>query len=136
MKRLRELLKQGASPDVVAMSIGLGATIGLFPIVGFPTPLCLLVGVRWKLSHPAMQAANWLTYPVYIPAAFGLTMLGQSIYGGAPLELTSSGVWRAVLYSATGWAIVAPFVWALVYFPARTVLRRLQPAVSRAAERA
>src|SRR5262245_45120940 len=51
-------LTQGVSPEKIALTIALGSTIAIFPIMGSTTLLCLIVGVWCKLNQPIIQLVN------------------------------------------------------------------------------
>ena len=61
------LLKQGLTPEKLALSLALGAILGVFPVLGATTALCLGAGLAFRLSHPALQIANLAVYPLQIP---------------------------------------------------------------------
>ena len=46
---LRSLLAQGLTPDALALSLAVGMTLGLFPIIGATTLLCLAAGLAYAL---------------------------------------------------------------------------------------
>ena len=80
------LLKQGLTPETLALSLALGATLGLFPVVGATTALCVAAGVALRLSHPALQLANLVVYPLQLPLVLVFVRLGERIVGAAPMS--------------------------------------------------
>ena len=44
-------LKQGTTPEKIALTIALGVTLGVFPILGATTFLCAVAGVWLKLDR-------------------------------------------------------------------------------------
>src|SRR5438105_748195 len=51
------LLTQGHTPEKIALSVAFGIALGLFPIFGTTTLLCVLAGVLLRLNHPAIQVS-------------------------------------------------------------------------------
>jgi uncharacterized protein (DUF2062 family) len=135
---LLKVLGQGHTPEKVALSLALGVALGLFPIFGTTTLLCLLAGVALRLNHPALQVANQLMYPVQIPLILVFVRLGEYVAGRAvvaavPVATASAaGPWAAMarvgtagLHGILGWAVVAPLVAALAYAVALPMVRLL-----------
>ena len=48
-------LKQGTTPEKIALTIGLGVALGVFPILGSTTALCLAAAALLKLNQPVIQ---------------------------------------------------------------------------------
>jgi uncharacterized protein (DUF2062 family) len=134
-----DLLRNGHSPERIAFSLAAGATLGLFPIFGTTTLLCVAAGVAFRLNHAALQLADQLMYPVQFPLILvfvhtGAFLLGDPAVltalpaswsdGPAVLQLLGSAGKQAVV----GWAAVAPLVLAGLYFVLLRVLRRRRPS--------
>ncbi len=133
------LLKQGTSPEKLALSLAVGAALGLFPIMGATTVLCLLAGMMFRLSHPALQLVNYAVYPLQVSLILAFVRVGERLLGAAPVifspltlvarfqqdparflaEFGMTGL-RGIL----GWFVVAPFVAMALYFVLLTPLRR------------
>ena len=107
-----------------------GIALGLFPIFGTTTLLCVVVAVVLRLNHPAIQVANQLMYLVQLPLIVVFIRIGESLLGVAPIPFSatlmaaelranpSSLVQRfgmAGLHGIVGWAVVAPVVVGLAY---------------------
>jgi uncharacterized protein (DUF2062 family) len=144
---LGSFLHQGHTPEKVALSIALGIAIGLFPIFGTTTVLCVVAAVALRLNHPAIQVTNQLMYPVQIPLMVVFVRIGEAMLGVAPIPFSATVLvaelranpstlferfGTAGLHGILGWAIVAPVVAGLTYvivLPAvRIVSRRPRPA--------
>ena len=61
-----ELLKQGVSPEKLALTIALGVSLGVTPVIGSTTMLCTLAAVTLRLNLPAILLVNGLVYPLQI----------------------------------------------------------------------
>src|SRR5438128_669219 len=70
VKRVREFighqLRQGASPEGLALTCAMGFFISLFPIIGATTVLCLGAGYALRLNQPTLQAVNYLLAPLQL----------------------------------------------------------------------
>ena len=154
---LLALLEQGTSPESLALSLAVGTCLGLFPILGATTFLCLLVGGVFRLNHAALQIANYAVMPLQHVLILAFVRLGEWLTGAAampvnPLELASlaradpSGFLArfglTALRGVLGWAVVAPFLGptlhALLLPLVRGLargLRRLRPVGESALER-
>ncbi len=127
---LLNLLRQGATPEKLALSIAIGIGVGIFPLLGMPTLLCTIVAIALRLNLPAVQAANYSMWPLQLALMLPLARLGEKILGAkpfpvAPLQLfsmlhrdmfrTFSNLWHGILHAAAGWLIAGPVVIAIVY---------------------
>jgi len=63
VRPILDLLQQGVTPEKIALSVALGAAIGVFPALGWTTILCAIVALVWKLNLPAIQIINYFMYP-------------------------------------------------------------------------
>ena len=135
------LLKQGITPDKLALSLALGVVIGLVPILGVSTALCALAALAFRLNMPAIQLVNYLLSPVQLLLIIPFVRLGESLTGAPPfpitiaggLELLAAGVlpairilWDAILHAALGWGLVAPPAILILFLALRPVLIRYQ----------
>lgn len=137
---LRAQLTQGVSPHHLALSCALGITLGIFPILGSTTLLCFLAGILFKLNQPAIQAVNYLIYPVQLalfpvfirtgeklfhasPITFSPMQLTQEFMQGPTLFLSKYGF--AGLYGIVIWTLIAPVLLGGTYFPLAGVFRKM-----------
>jgi uncharacterized protein (DUF2062 family) len=141
------LLKQGLAPQTLALSLALGATLGLFPVLGATTALCVAAGIGFRLSHPALQLANYAVYPLQVPLILVFVRLGERLVGAAPMPLSLPRLMESLrenplaflarfgwtsLHGILGWITVAPLVGGALYLGLvpllRYTARRLGPA--------
>ena len=143
---LVSLLAQGLTPEKLALSLAVGFVLGLFPILGATTLLCLAAGVAFRLNHVGLQLANHLAYPLQVPLILVFVRLGERLLGAPrvtfdPLTLArqfqrdASGFLREFgltgLHGILGWSLVAPLLLGAAFFTLRPVLRRLDAALRR-----
>jgi uncharacterized protein (DUF2062 family) len=143
------LLKQGLTPETLALSLALGASLGLFPVLGATTALCLTAGLALRLSHPALQIANYVVYPLQVPLVLVFVRIGERIVGAAPMPLSVERLlvsfredplaflerfgWTG-LHGILGWITVAPLVGGALYAGLVPLLRHAARHLAPAAE--
>lgn len=139
---LLALLRQGVTPEKLALSLSLGIVIGLVPVLGISTALCALAAVFLKLNMPAIQLVNYLLTPLQLLLIIPQLRFGELLVN-APrfpitlekgLALLSHGVINAVqilataiLHATLGWIVLAPLLAFVLYRILEPVLRHLAP---------
>jgi len=141
---VKALLRQGLTPEGVALSLAFGLAAGLFPVIGATTFLGLAVGAALRLNQPALQLANWLAYPLQLALILPLVRLGEWLAGAPPVSFsvvqilanTSSDPLGTLerfgmtgLHGILGWMAVVPFVVLVLYRALLPVLRAVQSRV-------
>ena len=142
-------LKQGITPEKVALTLALGAVLGIFPILGATTLLCGVVGVWLRLNQPIIQLVNYLVYPAQILLLIPFYRAGEKLFGAEPVPIVNVPDLIARfgedplkflvdyglvgLYGITVWALVAPLLAGLGYLLLQPVLGRLAKLRSSAA---
>ena len=140
---IKALLYQGAKPHQLAWALAVGATIGIFPIVGTTTLLCAGLAVILRLNLATIQIANYLVYPLQLALVFPFVRAGERLLGAEPLPLSATQLgalietegWRALgqlgwtgLHAATAWALLAPVFLGACVLVLRPVLDRAAAA--------
>ena len=140
-------LAQGITPEKIALSIALGMTLGVIPVLGATTTLCAIAGVRLKLNQPIIQLINWLVYPLQLalilvfvrigqwithapPVSFSVPELIQTLHQSPLKFLQEFGVCQ--LQGLVAWLFIAPVFAAIVFFALVPPLKRLTPKASAA----
>jgi len=136
-------LRQGITPEKIALTIALAAGIGVFPLLGTTTVLCLAVGVPLRLNQALMQLVNYLVYPLQIAAIYLFVRIGERLVGAKPVsfrvgEIVSSFAADPMaflrkfgmtgVHGILGWAIVVTPAAIVVYFTLLPVLKRASVA--------
>jgi len=134
------LLRQGITPDRMALCLALGVGIGVFPILGTTTATCAIVALLLRLNLVAIQIANYAVYPLQILLIIPFLRLGEWLVGAPPLPLSvtqiverfDGGFWngittlaRALGHAALGWLVVVPAVTVGIFLGLRPVMRRM-----------
>ncbi len=135
-----DLLKQGITPEKIALSFALGAILGIFPVIGSTVLLCALATYLFKLNVLAIQLVNYLVYPVQLILFIPFIRLGEIILQHEPFPISmeiifkmlKEDIWNAIqtfwvanLHGIFAWTIVAPFIAALIYFISLPILQKL-----------
>lgn len=139
LKPILDLLRQGVTPEKIALSIALGAMLGIFPALGWTTILCAIAALVLRLNLPAIQLVNYLMYPVQITLLLPFFRLGEKLFNAphlpisvpqilamskANLEDTVKLLWSTTWHAMVVWALAAPVAVALTYFLLVPLLRR------------
>ena len=134
------LLRQGLSPDKLALSLACGVGCGLFPVLGATTILCTIVALALRLNLPAIQLVNYLLSPLQVLLIIPFTRVGEKLVGAVPqplsikaaLALIDSGIIRAVtvlgdaiFHASIAWIVIGPAAIWLLYQGLRPMLRRV-----------
>jgi uncharacterized protein (DUF2062 family) len=77
-----------------------GTVIGVFPVLGSTTVLCLLLAMVLRLNLVAIQVLNWVVYPLQIALILPFIQLGQRLFSDALIEISLDQL-QAVF--AQGW---------------------------------
>lgn len=132
-------LKQGATPEKLALTVALGFVLGIFPILGSATLLCALAAWRLRLNQPVIQLINYLAYPAQLALLIPIYRAGSDLFGiphiplSIPfiLERFSADVGKFLadfgMIAVRGivvWMLTAPVVTALIYFSVRPLIQR------------
>jgi len=123
-------LKQGITPEKIALTITLGLCFSAFPILGTTSLLCFAFGVWLGLNQPIIQLVNWLGSPLQLGLFAPFVRLGEYLthssrvsfsipeliakFRASPLEFTREfGLtgWHGIV----GWLAVAPVAGILLY---------------------
>jgi len=138
------LLRQGITPEKIALSIALGITLGVTPVLGSTSILCLLTAVVLRLNLPAIQLVNYFAYPLQFVLLIPFIRAGEWIFAVEPAKLSlarivnliRTDVWAAIgiLWTTTMHALVAWFALGslaslLLYLLLAPALRRLARSV-------
>lgn len=125
-----ELLRQGATPEKMALSLALGTALGVFPLLGTTTALCALAALILRLNLPAIQIVNYLVYPLQIALLIPFFRLGEKFFGAPHLPLSVTQIlamvhasfwdatrflWTTIWHATVAWCLIAPLFVGLAY---------------------
>ena len=141
-------LKQGITPEKIALTLALGGALGVFPILGSSTALCAVAALWLRLNQPIIQLVNYLVYPLQIILLLPFYRAGETLFGQPHVPILSvvdlvnrfrAGPWQFIVdygmvgvYGIIVWVLLAPPVIAAAYFLLRPALRTLSIRSGRA----
>jgi len=134
-----DLLKQGVTPEKIALSIALGAVLGVFPALGSTTALCAIAALVLKLNLPAIQIVNYFMYPAQIALIIPFFRLGEYLFGAQKLSISVQQIyamiqasmwgaiktlWTTTWHAIVAWGLLAPIFVGLIYVILTPLFRR------------
>jgi hypothetical protein len=143
--RLKSIVQCGLTPQKLSLTISLGSAIGVMPLLWGTTLLSALLAALFKLNQAAMQAVNYLCYPLQIALFIPFCRLGESIFPWGPrvsvailgsalhghVGATLSLIGWASARAIGAWLLVAPpFIFCLYPLLKGLFLRRERRAAS------
>src|SRR3984885_10790660 len=141
LEPLLALLRQGISPDRLALCVAIGVVVGNIPILGVSTILCVGIALAFRLNLAAIQIVQAAMAPTQLLLIIPFVRLGEwilrvppepvSIKQGLALLAQSAAhaiavLWNGILHAGLAWVLVAPLA---VY----SIYKLLSPVFVRAA---
>jgi uncharacterized protein (DUF2062 family) len=135
-------LKQGISPELLSLSIALGAVIGILPVLGSTTLLCAAAAILLRLNLPVIQLSNYLVYPLQIALLIPFVRLGAFLFQveAPPFSIETLGAlfqqnfwgtvasfFETILYAVAAWLLVSIPLFVVLYALSLSVLKRIGP---------
>jgi uncharacterized protein (DUF2062 family) len=135
-----QLLTQGITPEKIALSMAFGIMLGVFPVLGTTTLLCLLAALLFRLNLVAVQLVNFLVYPLWFALLIPFIRIGERLFGAPPFPITSSQMlalahtsllhsisvlWLTALRAAAAWMLIGPPAIIALYVILLPIIRRI-----------
>jgi uncharacterized protein (DUF2062 family) len=123
LEPLLSLLRQGISPDRLALCVAIGVVVGNIPILGVSTILCVGIALVFRLNLAAMQIVQAAMAPTQLLLIIPFVRLGEWILRIPPepvsirqaMALLAQGAGHAIivlqdaiLHAGLAWILVAP----------------------------
>jgi hypothetical protein len=139
-----DLLRQGITPRKIALSIALGITLGVTPVLGSTSILCFLAAIAFRLNVPAVQVVNYAVYPLQFALLIPFIRVGEWMFGAAPMKFTLAQIvsmvrdhpwiaiqtlWLATLHALAAWVVIGSLASLLIYLLLTPVLKRLGSSI-------
>jgi uncharacterized protein (DUF2062 family) len=139
-----QLLRQGVSPEKIALTVALGVILGVTPVLGSTTLLCTLAAVALRLNLPGIQLVNGAVYPLQFILLIPFYRLGawmfradaSAISLAGVLALMRQGVWHAVrtlwvvtVHALLAWLVLGMAALAVLYAALVPVVRGIWRSV-------
>ena len=138
------LLRQGITPEKIALSIALGIALGVTPVLGSTSILCLLSAVVFRLNLPVIQLVNYFAYPLQFALLIPFIRIGEWLFAVEPikislaqiLNLIRADVWSAIsilwtttMHALVAWLALGSLGALLIYMLLAPALRKLARSV-------
>ena len=131
---------QGVTVQRMALTIALGMTLAVFPILGTTTVLCAIAALWLRLNQPVIQVVNYLMYPLQIILIVVFVRIGECIMRAAPVSFSIPEMLRKFhespvkfmhefgltgLHAIIAWLLIAPLLVTVLYWTLRPPLGKL-----------
>jgi uncharacterized protein (DUF2062 family) len=91
-----DLLRVGTTPRRLAWSLAIGVAIGINPVIGSTTFLCLLVAFLLRLNLIASQIANHLVFPLQLTLVVLYLKAGERLFHTGPPPIDAKELMHAM----------------------------------------
>ena len=130
----------GATPKKLAWSIAVGLLIGINPILGSTTVVCLAAATVFRLNLAASQLANHIVYPLELILVIPFIHAASHVFHTAPIPLSASELlhaarehpleltrqlWRWEWHAFLLWAAIAVIAIPIIALALTPLLRKL-----------
>lgn len=135
-----DLLRQGITPEKIALSLAIGICVGVFPVLGSTTILCTLAAIVFRLNLPAIQLVNYFVYPLQLALLIPFIRFGEILFRVPHVSLsltiifesvkrsawqTTKTYWTSGWHAMIAWCMVGPVAIWIMYLVLAPALRRL-----------
>jgi uncharacterized protein (DUF2062 family) len=132
------MLKEGMSLKKSSLCIAAGIVLGIFPVLGMTTLLCMVAAFVFRLNLPAIQMVNYLVYPlqlILIAPFYGIgrwlfTEQNRGLINENLISQFQTDFWGSMatlgdltLYAILTWLIISPLFVLLIYSVSKSVIR-------------
>ena len=139
IRPILDLLRQGVTPEKIALSVAFGAVLGVIPVLGWSTTLCAIASIVLRINLPAIQIVNYFVYPAQIALLVPFFRWGEKLFRAPHFPISvlqiyglfHAGAWIAIKllwttiwHAIVVWGIVAPVFVGLIYLIVVPLLRR------------
>lgn len=140
-------LRQGITPEKIALTLALGGILGIVPILGTSTALCAAAGIWLRLNQPLIQMVNFLVYPLQILLLLPFYRAGETLFGQPHvpifsvtelLQRFSAGPLQFLVdygmvgvYGIVAWLLFAGPLAVAAYIVLRPILTRMRRVAQR-----
>ena len=140
VRPILDLLRQGVTPEKIALSVALGSALGVFPTLGWSTTLCAIAAIVLRLNLPAIQLVNYFVYPAQIVLLVPFFRLGEKLFHASHFPISVPQIyslfresawsatkllWTTIWHAMVVWGMIAPVFVGLVYLILTPLLRRV-----------
>ncbi len=141
---IRVQLTQGITVEKIALTISLGLTLGIFPILGATSLLSGLAAWAWRLNQPIIQGITVLSFPLQVILLIPFYRAGEWLFGASPVPLSIPLIIQRFFedtglffrdYGMTGlrgiavWVLLAPLAGTVLFFALKPSLKTMADGV-------
>jgi len=145
LKPFIQLLRQGISPEEIALTIALGIVLGVTPVLGSTTLLCTLAAIVLRLNLPAIQLVNGVVYPLQLILLIPFYRMGACMFRAdvstisldGVKALIREGVWHAIrtlwvvtIHALLAWLVLGMVALAILYAVLVPLVRQVKGSAS------
>lgn len=138
---IKTQLMQGASARALSCAVAVSTATAIFPILGTTTLIGLAVGHLFRLNQPVIHSVNFLCTPIHILLILPFVRFGEKLVGASAVTFSIPEMLKifknspsdffhqygaTCLHCILGWAVVAPFLVALLYPITLPLVRHLK----------
>lgn len=139
IRPILDLLRQGVTPEKIALSVALGAALGVIPVLGWSTTLCAIAAIVLRLNLPAIQIVNYFVYPAQIALLVPFFRWGEKLFRAPHFPISVPRIyglfhagawiaikllWTTIWHAIAVWGMVAPVFVGSLYVILIPLLRR------------
>jgi uncharacterized protein (DUF2062 family) len=139
IRPILDLLRQGVTPEKIALSVALGAALGVIPVLGWSTTLCAIAAIGLRLNLPAIQLVNYFVYPAQIALLVPFFRWGEKLFRAPHFPISVAQIyglfhagawlavkllWTTIWHAIVVWGMMAPVFVGLLYVILIPLLRR------------
>lgn len=84
IQRLHVVMTCGLTPGKMALTLCLGAAIGILPLIWGTSLICVVLAYLFRLNHVALQSVNYLLYPLQLALLLPFFKLGERLFSWGP----------------------------------------------------
>lgn len=139
-------LKEGISPEQLAMAFSLGIVVGVIPLLGCTTIIFIVLAFAFRLNMAALQLINYLIFPLQLLLFIPFFQAGGYFF--EPLEISLSvgeiskmmstnflgtvqQLWLANMQALLVWLLLAIPAYFILYYLLLQPLKKVSTAVEK-----
>ena len=123
--QFEDYLSKDQDPKKLSFTVSLGMILGIFPIPGTTTLLCILAAIPLKLNMIIIQLANYLVYPLQLILLVPMIRYGGKIFGAPAIPnielimdqgiIALKPIWQNCLCGVLLWFLLGIPVFMVLY---------------------
>lgn len=136
------LLKQGMTPQKLAVTVAVGTMVGVLPAFGITTVVGTAIAARFRLNIAATVLISYLVQPLQLLLLIPFIKFGVFLFGLQELKLSLeemvsmfradwlhalNTLWKANLAGVSAWALLSLPAGLLLYFALLPIVKRFLP---------